>query len=128
MRALKPDASTIDPPKAARSAADRESDRWTFTTGAGGGQVAGAATVVVTVASVALGAFVGGAGSVVVGTMEDATGMAVVGGDGGVMVAGGTEAAVCRIGMAGFAALRALSTGFNDTPEKASRAVECPAP
>jgi 3-oxoacyl-[acyl-carrier-protein] synthase II len=38
-----------------------------------------------------------------------------------VMVAGGTEAAICRIGMAGFAASRALSTGFNDTPEKASR-------
>jgi 3-oxoacyl-[acyl-carrier-protein] synthase II len=42
-------------------------------------------------------------------------------GDADVMVAGGTEAAVCRIGMAGFAALRALSTNFNDTPEKASR-------
>ncbi len=42
-------------------------------------------------------------------------------GDADVMVAGGTEAAVCKIGMAGFAALRALSTGFNDTPEKGSR-------
>ncbi len=42
-------------------------------------------------------------------------------GDADVMVAGGTEAAVCRIGLAGFAAARALSTGFNDTPEKASR-------
>jgi 3-oxoacyl-[acyl-carrier-protein] synthase II len=37
------------------------------------------------------------------------------------MVAGGAEAAICRLGMAGFAAARALSTGFNDTPEKASR-------
>ncbi len=42
-------------------------------------------------------------------------------GDADVMVAGGAEAAVCRIGMAGFAAARALSTNFNDTPEKASR-------
>jgi 3-oxoacyl-[acyl-carrier-protein] synthase II len=37
------------------------------------------------------------------------------------MVAGGAEAAVCRIGMAGFAAARALSIGYNDTPEMASR-------
>ena len=42
-------------------------------------------------------------------------------GDAEVMVAGGTEGAVCRIGVAGFAAARALSTGFNDRPEKASR-------
>ncbi len=41
--------------------------------------------------------------------------------DADVMVAGGCEAAVGRIGMAGFAAARALSTAFNDTPEKASR-------
>jgi len=41
--------------------------------------------------------------------------------DADVMLAGGTEAAICRLGMAGFAACRALSTGFNDTPEKASR-------
>src|SRR6201996_2349082 len=41
--------------------------------------------------------------------------------DADVMVAGGTESAVCRIGIAGFNACRALSTGFNDTPEKASR-------
>jgi 3-oxoacyl-[acyl-carrier-protein] synthase II len=42
-------------------------------------------------------------------------------GDAEVMVAGGTESAVNRIGIAGFCACRALSTGFNDTPEKASR-------
>lgn len=42
-------------------------------------------------------------------------------GDADVMVAGGTESAVCRMGMAGFAAARALSTGYNDTPETASR-------
>ena len=42
-------------------------------------------------------------------------------GDADMMVAGGTEAAVCRIGIAGFCALRALSTGYNDTPTKASR-------
>ncbi|MGE0653901.1 MAG: beta-ketoacyl-ACP synthase II [Alphaproteobacteria bacterium] len=41
--------------------------------------------------------------------------------DAEVMVAGGTEAAVCRLGLAGFAASRALSTGFNDTPTRASR-------
>ena len=37
------------------------------------------------------------------------------------MVAGGTEAAICRIGVAGFTAARALSTNFNETPERASR-------
>jgi 3-oxoacyl-[acyl-carrier-protein] synthase II len=42
-------------------------------------------------------------------------------GDADVMVAGGAEASICRIGFAGFCALRAMSTGFNDTPEKASR-------
>jgi 3-oxoacyl-[acyl-carrier-protein] synthase II len=41
--------------------------------------------------------------------------------DADVMLAGGAESAICRIGMAGFVACRALSTGFNDTPEKASR-------
>ncbi|NQV55789.1 MAG: beta-ketoacyl-ACP synthase II [Rhodospirillales bacterium] len=41
--------------------------------------------------------------------------------DADVMVAGGAEAAICRLGVAGFAQARALSTGFNDTPEKASR-------
>src|ERR1700731_2188718 len=42
-------------------------------------------------------------------------------GDADVMVAGGTESPISRIGMAGFIACRALSTSFNDTPEKASR-------
>jgi 3-oxoacyl-[acyl-carrier-protein] synthase II len=42
-------------------------------------------------------------------------------GDADVMVAGGTESPICRIGMAGFCAARSLSTGFNETPEKASR-------
>lgn len=42
-------------------------------------------------------------------------------GDAKVMVAGGTESAINRIGIAGFCACRALSTGFNDSPEKASR-------
>jgi len=41
--------------------------------------------------------------------------------DADVMIAGGAESAVCRIGIAGFNACRALSTGFNDTPTKASR-------
>ena len=41
--------------------------------------------------------------------------------DADVMVAGGAEAAICRIGIAGFCAARALSTGFNDEPERASR-------
>ena len=41
--------------------------------------------------------------------------------DADVMVCGGTEAAVCRLGIAGFAAARALSTGFNDDPPRASR-------
>lgn len=38
-----------------------------------------------------------------------------------VMVAGSAEATICRIGIAGFAAARALSTSYNDTPTKASR-------
>ncbi|GAA0580269.1 beta-ketoacyl-ACP synthase II [Craurococcus roseus] len=42
-------------------------------------------------------------------------------GDADVMVAGGAEAAVSEIGMAGFCASRALSTGYNDTPREASR-------
>jgi 3-oxoacyl-[acyl-carrier-protein] synthase II len=42
-------------------------------------------------------------------------------GDAEVMVAGGAESPICRIGIAGFAACRALSTGFNDRPKEASR-------
>jgi 3-oxoacyl-[acyl-carrier-protein] synthase II len=42
-------------------------------------------------------------------------------GDADVMVAGGAEATVGRLAMAGFCALRAMSTGYNETPEKASR-------
>jgi 3-oxoacyl-[acyl-carrier-protein] synthase II len=42
-------------------------------------------------------------------------------GDADVMVAGGTESPVCRIGMAGFCAARALSTAFNESPARASR-------
>jgi 3-oxoacyl-[acyl-carrier-protein] synthase II len=42
-------------------------------------------------------------------------------GDAEVMVAGGAESPVNRISLAGFSALRALSTGFNDQPTKASR-------
>ncbi|MGL4441910.1 MAG: beta-ketoacyl-ACP synthase II [Bosea sp. (in: a-proteobacteria)] len=42
-------------------------------------------------------------------------------GDAEVMLAGGTESGVNRIGIAGFCACRALSTGYNETPEKASR-------
>ena len=41
--------------------------------------------------------------------------------DADVMVCGGAEAAICRLGIAGFAAARALSTGFNDEPSRASR-------
>jgi 3-oxoacyl-[acyl-carrier-protein] synthase II len=42
-------------------------------------------------------------------------------GDADVMVAGGAEAAVCRLGIAGFAASKALSTSFNDEPTRGSR-------
>ena len=41
--------------------------------------------------------------------------------DADVMVCGGAEAAICRLGLAGFAAARALSTAFNDDPPRASR-------
>jgi 3-oxoacyl-[acyl-carrier-protein] synthase II len=42
-------------------------------------------------------------------------------GDADVMIAGGAEASVCPIGIAGFVACRAMSTNFNATPERASR-------
>ncbi len=42
-------------------------------------------------------------------------------GDADVMIAGGAEAAVCPLGIAGFVACRALATSFNDMPQKASR-------
>jgi 3-oxoacyl-[acyl-carrier-protein] synthase II len=42
-------------------------------------------------------------------------------GDADVMVAGGAEATVCELGIAGFCASRALSTAFNDRPQAASR-------
>ena len=38
-----------------------------------------------------------------------------------VMIAGSAEAAVCKLGIAGFCAARSLSTNYNDTPDKASR-------
>ncbi len=41
--------------------------------------------------------------------------------DADIMVAGGAESSICRIGIAGFIACKALATKFNDTPEKASR-------
>src|SRR5215218_2640262 len=41
--------------------------------------------------------------------------------DADIMLAGGSEATICPIGIAGFAQARALSTNFNDQPEKASR-------
>ena len=42
-------------------------------------------------------------------------------GDADVMIAGGAEAAICRIGIAGFNACKALSTAYAETPERASR-------
>ena len=42
-------------------------------------------------------------------------------GDADVMLAGGAESPVCRLSIAGFAACRALSTNFNDEPQRASR-------
>ena len=41
--------------------------------------------------------------------------------DADIMIAGGAEAAICRLGVAGFAAARALSTSFNENPTEASR-------
>ena len=41
--------------------------------------------------------------------------------DADVMIAGGAEAAICRLGIAGFAASRALSTNFNEEPTRGSR-------
>ncbi len=41
--------------------------------------------------------------------------------DADVMIAGGAEASICGIGMAGFSQAKALSTKYNDTPEQASR-------
>lgn len=43
------------------------------------------------------------------------------GGQADIVIAGGTEAAVCPLGLAGFSAMKALSTRFNTTPEEASR-------
>ena len=42
-------------------------------------------------------------------------------GDADIMIAGGAEAAICKLGVAGFAAARALSTSFNENPTEASR-------
>lgn len=42
-------------------------------------------------------------------------------GDADIMVAGGSEASICKLGIGGFCAMKAMSTKFNDTPEKASR-------
>ncbi|MBZ0216581.1 MAG: hypothetical protein K8F25_08515, partial [Fimbriimonadaceae bacterium] len=41
--------------------------------------------------------------------------------DADVMVAGGAESPVCRLAMAGFSNLKAMSTHFNDEPKRASR-------
>jgi 3-oxoacyl-[acyl-carrier-protein] synthase II len=53
-------------------------------------------------------------------SIGDAARMVMLG-DADVMLAGGAEATICPIGIAGFAQARALSTRFNDQPEKASR-------
>jgi 3-oxoacyl-[acyl-carrier-protein] synthase II len=42
-------------------------------------------------------------------------------GDADVMIAGGAEAATCRLTLAGFSIMRAISTSFNDRPSEASR-------
>lgn len=46
---------------------------------------------------------------------------AIIRGDADIVVAGGTEMAICPLGVGGFAAARALATSYNDAPEKASR-------
>ena len=53
-------------------------------------------------------------------SIGDAARMIVLG-DADVMLAGGAEGAICPLGIAGFAQARALSTNFNDQPERASR-------
>ena len=45
----------------------------------------------------------------------------IVNGDADVMISGGTESACTRFGIAGFCAMRALSTNYNESPEQASR-------
>ena len=45
----------------------------------------------------------------------------IINGKADLMIAGGAEAACCRIGMAGFSAAKALSTGYNNIPKEASR-------
>ncbi len=42
-------------------------------------------------------------------------------GDADVMITGGAEAGICQLGMGGFSTIHALTTRYNDTPEKASR-------
>lgn len=46
---------------------------------------------------------------------------AILNGSCDVMICGGSEAAICKMGIAGFSAMKALSTKYNDSPEKASR-------
>jgi len=45
----------------------------------------------------------------------------MINGDADVMLAGGSEAAITRIGFAGFCSMKAMSTSFNDDPQRASR-------
>ena len=49
---------------------------------------------------------------------------AIRNGQADVMIAGGSEAAVCQLGYAGFCSMKAMSTNFNDSPEQASRPFE----
>src|SRR4029077_20365900 len=48
----------------------------------------------------------------------------IIHGDADVMVAGGAEAAICPLGLTGFWASRAVSTGYNETPDRARRLYE----